>query len=270
MFKYVLASMAANALLASWLGGSLPDSSTKPARGVLLLDVVQSAPPAPAVLPEPGQVLQTPAVAVAAAGSRRLAATKSSAVAPVSTTPVGENKPARASAVGQRLVPPDKVVNQLPPSTAGASARIDKPKPADASAKIGTASPAAQAAATSAKPNSSKTPVANGTPAPASLAVAADIVRPARYRHRSPPVYPRRAIQLGQQGVVILHAQILANGAPHTIKIATSSGYRLLDTAAIGAVKKWRFEPPTVNEIAGQGWVSVPVRFSLEPRRQET
>ncbi len=90
------------------------------------------------------------------------------------------------------------------------------------------------------------------------------VVHEANYRRQTPPVYPHRALELGQQGVVTLHAEILPDGYPRALKVAKSSGHRLLDMAAIAAVKKWEFEPRTRNGSATTSWVRVPVRFIIQ------
>ncbi|MAZ02374.1 MAG: hypothetical protein CMN56_04485 [Sneathiella sp.] len=89
------------------------------------------------------------------------------------------------------------------------------------------------------------------------------VIHQARYRHQVAPVYPRRAQDLGQQGTVTLHAEVLPSGDPRELKIAKSSGHRLLDMAALAAVKKWKFEPTSVNGSAIVSWVRVPVNFVI-------
>ncbi|MEH6474757.1 MAG: energy transducer TonB [Sneathiella sp.] len=92
---------------------------------------------------------------------------------------------------------------------------------------------------------------------------ASTVIHNANYRKRTAPRYPRRAFELGQQGVVTLAALILPNGHPQSLKIEKSSGHRLLDKAAISAVKKWEFEPLVRNGQKIQSWVRVPVRFVI-------
>ncbi len=89
------------------------------------------------------------------------------------------------------------------------------------------------------------------------------VIQKAHYRERTPPVYPRRAYELGQQGLVTLHALVATNGLAKALKIESSSGHRMLDRAALAAVKKWEFEPPTQNGQKIQSWVSVPVKFVI-------
>ncbi|MBO6825290.1 MAG: energy transducer TonB, partial [Sneathiella sp.] len=89
------------------------------------------------------------------------------------------------------------------------------------------------------------------------------VVHDADYRRKTPPVYPRRAYQLGQQGTVTLHALIDTNGKPDDLKVETSSGYRLLDKAALVAVASWEFEPRIENGRRVSSWVRVPVNFRI-------
>lgn len=90
------------------------------------------------------------------------------------------------------------------------------------------------------------------------------VVHEAQYRHQTAPVYPRRALDLGQQGTVTLHAKVLPSGRPGELKVVHSSGHRLLDMAALSAVKKWKFEPTNINGDAVVSWVRVPVNFIIQ------
>lgn len=96
------------------------------------------------------------------------------------------------------------------------------------------------------------------------------VIHEANYRHWSPPAYPRRALDLGQEGTVTLHAQIAPNGLPKELKVAESSGYRLLDLAALAAVKTWEFEPARADGSTITSWVRVPVRFVIQESRRKT
>ena len=89
------------------------------------------------------------------------------------------------------------------------------------------------------------------------------VIHTPSYRKQTPPTYPRRAIELGQQGNVLLHALVSADGTTQKLKIAETSGYRLLDLAALAAVERWEFEPININGEPIPGWVQVPVKFKL-------
>ena len=99
---------------------------------------------------------------------------------------------------------------------------------------------------------------------------AGRVLSPARTRRQVPPAYPPRARELGQQGLVVLHAEIARDGAPLSVQVARSSGYPLLDRAAAAAVRQWEFEAlrrqtQTAQTASAAQWVRVPVRFVIEP-----
>jgi len=93
---------------------------------------------------------------------------------------------------------------------------------------------------------------------------ASHVVQDASYRRQTPPVYPRRALELGQQGTVLLHTEILPTGQVKTLKVVQSSGHRLLDLSALAAVRTWEFEPIHINGATVTSWVRVPVHFVIQ------
>ncbi len=78
-----------------------------------------------------------------------------------------------------------------------------------------------------------------------------------RARIQSRIVYPEEAVRRGQEGEVILRVRIGPGGFPREIRIARSSGARLLDEAASRGVVRAAPLP------SDPGWVEVPVRFRL-------
>jgi protein TonB len=58
---------------------------------------------------------------------------------------------------------------------------------------------------------------------------------------RVPPEYPERARRSGQEGTVCLEVRLDQAGTPLAVAVARSSGHRLLDLAALAAVRRWRF-----------------------------
>lgn len=84
----------------------------------------------------------------------------------------------------------------------------------------------------------------------------ADLANPA-------PRYPYLARRRGQEGRVILRVLVGAAGDAKAVSIRRSSGYRLLDEAALKAVGAWRFVPARVAERPVAGAVDVPVSFRL-------
>jgi protein TonB len=85
------------------------------------------------------------------------------------------------------------------------------------------------------------------------------------YDRNPSPEYPRRARQLGFEGTVLLQVWVNSAGGVDDAKIATSSGYALLDDSALRAVKGWLFKPARRGDQPVAAWVQVPVRFTLAP-----
>ncbi|WP_110955076.1 energy transducer TonB [Anaerosinus massiliensis] len=80
------------------------------------------------------------------------------------------------------------------------------------------------------------------------------------------PTYPDQAKQAGQEGTVVLQVQVLENGSTGNVVIYQSSGWRLLDDAAIEAVEQWSFNPAKERE-SGQAivsYITVPMIFRLK------
>lgn len=57
------------------------------------------------------------------------------------------------------------------------------------------------------------------------------------------PAYPPAARQENLEGTVVVRIQILTSGRTGQVSIARSSGYPILDEAAIAAVEQWQFIP---------------------------
>jgi protein TonB len=75
------------------------------------------------------------------------------------------------------------------------------------------------------------------------------------------PRYPAQALRSGEQGTVMVSAEIDANGVPSDVGVAKSSGSRLLDRAAVDAVRHWRFRPAMADGQPAPGRVQVPISF---------
>ena len=86
-------------------------------------------------------------------------------------------------------------------------------------------------------------------------------IRPPTKLRDVPPIYPRLAIQARVQGVVIVEADISAEGKVTDARILRS--IRLLDEAALDAVRQWEYTPTLLNGIPRPVVMVVTVNFFL-------
>lgn len=84
------------------------------------------------------------------------------------------------------------------------------------------------------------------------------------YLKNPAPRYPELARQRGEEGLVILWAYVSALGEATRVEIRQSSGFPLLDEAAIKAVRRWKFQPARVGSMAMDSTVQIPIRFQLK------
>lgn len=88
-------------------------------------------------------------------------------------------------------------------------------------------------------------------------------VSPPTYGQNPRPPYPEIARRRGYEGLVRLRVWVLKTGKVGTIQLVGSSGYSSLDQSATNAVMNWVFNPARSTEGAIDGWVMIPIRFSL-------
>lgn len=84
------------------------------------------------------------------------------------------------------------------------------------------------------------------------------------YFQNPPPEYSEFARQMRQEGIVMLSVDVNKEGYPVSVEIIRSSGFRLLDQAALKAVRYWRFQPGSIGSVPIESTVTVPIRFRLE------
>jgi protein TonB len=101
-----------------------------------------------------------------------------------------------------------------------------------------------------------KVEVALPPPAPAPIEQAETVDAP-------PPEYPRTARRLRQEGTATLLADVDGSGAVVSCRVETSSGFPLLDQAALAVLPTWRFKPRLVSGKAQPFVARVPFRFSM-------
>lgn len=78
-----------------------------------------------------------------------------------------------------------------------------------------------------------------------------------------PPRYPEESRQRGEEGLVRLLIHVGKEGAVRRVRVKQSSGFELLDDAAVKAVGRWRFEPARLAGLAVDSKAEVPIRFRL-------
>lgn len=162
----------------------------------------------------------------------------------------------------QVSVVPDHAADPLPIAAKKSARHVPRPAPHKQVTPAHTARkmpPAAHDSLTVAtSPESASIPVAVSatTPPPVS--------REVEYLYNPPPDYPPRARRLGMEGEVLVRARVLLNGECDELELAKSSGYALLDQAAMEAIRKWRFRPARRGDEQIISRVDIPVRFHLE------
>jgi protein TonB len=87
-------------------------------------------------------------------------------------------------------------------------------------------------------------------------------IKTATLVHRVEPVYPDFAVQARVQGVVILEATVNEHGEVVNVDVLRS--IKLLDRAAIEAVKQWRYSPVLLNGKPRSFVLTVTLNFSIK------
>ncbi|UKD14347.1 cell envelope biogenesis protein TonB [Burkholderia aenigmatica] len=156
------------------------------------------------------------------------------------------------------VVPPKPLKQAPTPPKPRAAVAHPAPVPAAAPQVTREAAPATAAPAVATQ----------AAPAPAPAAPAAPVretapIGDAAYLRNPAPDYPAFAQDQGWEGRVVLRVHVLASGTPDSVDVRTSSGRRMLDNAAVAAVKRWTFVPAKRGDEAVDGWVNVPIDFKL-------
>ena len=77
------------------------------------------------------------------------------------------------------------------------------------------------------------------------------------------PIYPRIAKKSGWEGTVLVRVTVEANGRASKVDVSRSSGHKVLDDAAIQAIRRWAFRPARDGNIPIRSVVVIPLKFSL-------
>jgi len=76
--------------------------------------------------------------------------------------------------------------------------------------------------------------------------------------------YPDEARRLGLEGKVVVGVLVDESGRSLDAKIARTSGYNLLDSAAIYTARSFVFSPGIHGDKPVKSWVLIPLEFTLE------
>ena len=83
----------------------------------------------------------------------------------------------------------------------------------------------------------------------------------AGYLNNPAPEYPPAADRQGLSGKVLLKVHVLPDGSVGAIEVKKSSGYKILDNAAIKTVQGWKFNPAKRGNTPIEGNVTVPIDY---------
>ena len=78
-----------------------------------------------------------------------------------------------------------------------------------------------------------------------------------------PPDYPAMARSSGWQGVVLVRLTVEADGTVGEAALERSSGWPVLDEAAVAAARAWRYAPRVEDGAAVSSTIVQPVEFWL-------
>jgi protein TonB len=77
------------------------------------------------------------------------------------------------------------------------------------------------------------------------------------------PRYPTLSRRRGEQGLVVLEVEVLADGRVGHVRVVQSPGYRRLEQAAIDAVRQAAFQPARARNRPVASVVRIPFRFVI-------
>lgn len=83
------------------------------------------------------------------------------------------------------------------------------------------------------------------------------------YLKNPEPPYPAAARRRHEEGVVLISVHVTAQGRAEKVEIKQSSGFPLLDEAALNAVRDWEFVPARIGSITFASEIEVPIHFKM-------
>lgn len=135
--------------------------------------------------------------------------------------------------------------------------QMELPKPLAMAEEMLPAPSKAESAPTSVTPSAAENVVNKAT------AAFTEANFNANYGSNPKPKYPGIAVSRGWEGTVRLLVKVSAEGDSEEVTVQHSSGYEVLDEAAIEAVERWKFIPAKRGDTAVSSSVVVPINFVL-------
>jgi len=245
------------ATLLAWSSHVVPPQPLDPSAAVAMLFQPASPSPAAPALPPMQSVAPVPPEAAAPDTPPPPEAEQTSPPDAPPPTALAEATPSPLSPPIRAATPAPTAALAAPPAAVPAHpSQAAKPPPHPV--REARAAPTASAPPAAAEPPggaaSSQTALLQPLVPPRPLAAAAG--NPA-------PLYPILAERRREQGRVLLHVDVSADGRAGMVKIAVSSGSAALDHAAMAAVQQWRFVPATRGGVPVAAVAEVPVQFTL-------
>jgi periplasmic protein TonB len=169
------------------------------------------------------------------------------------------------------IQPPEPLKPELPkpkPHEPAKPVKLEKPRPPEPHPHLVVEAPAAPTdyVMPAPPPPQPPAPVVEAPPppprpaGPVSLSGELALACPTR----TPPKYPASSQRAGESGQVVLRVELDTDGRVDAARIATSSGYKRLDEAALNAVKTWRCNPPLRDGQPVRAVALQPFKFNLE------
>ncbi len=117
---------------------------------------------------------------------------------------------------------------------------------------------ASTATATVATPEAGSTAVRN-----LGGATLTGLVADRRVLEHTMPTYPSWATTQAVEGLVTLYFLVMPNGqVKENVQVQKTAGYQDFDRNAVVAIRQWRFEPLTGNDVREQ-WGTITFRYRL-------
>src|SRR5712692_2191971 len=116
-------------------------------------------------------------------------------------------------------------------------------------------------------PLSHPLPIAASAPARLlrdTTAEAGSVRSKVRFGNNPRPEYPRASREAGWEGTTVLQVLVLPDGTAGSVTLQKTSGYAVLDEAALTTIKTWRFVPAMDGSFPVRSVVRLPIRFDLK------